>query len=60
MSKLYSRPALWLPMLVLVNITVSIGRADLVVSSNGTNSVLSYDQMSGAFLGAFVTSGSGV
>ena len=37
----------------------SIAGADLLVSSDPTNSVLRYDQTTGAFLGAFVTSGSG-
>lgn len=40
-----------------MNITVAIGRADLLVSSEGTNGVLRYDQTTGAFIGAFVNSG---
>ena len=52
------RLAVWVLSMLLLDVPSAQAQQELLVSSS-TNEVLRYDRATGAFLGAFVTAGSG-
>ena len=57
--RLIRRIAWTLSIFFLLDVPLAQAQQELLVSSNNTNEVLRYDRATGAFLGAFVTAGSG-